>query len=211
MVREQIESRGVRDARVLEAMREVPREAFVPSGLTASAYEDGPLPIGEGQTISQPYIVAMMVEALNPRPGERALEIGAGSGYAAAVLGRLAGEVEAVEVHGSLARSAARRVAELEYDNVRVHHADGTEGWPARAPYDAILVSACGREVPGPLLEQLAAGGRMVIPIGDGPSGQELLRVTRRPDGGLGRERLGGVRFVPLGGAGGESGGSASV
>ena len=203
MVREQLESRGVCDQRVLDAMRDVPREKFAPSGLADSAFDDGPLPIGEGQTISQPYIVARMVEALEPRPGDRALEVGAGSGYAAAVLGRIVDAVDAVEVHGSLARSASRRLSELGDDHVRVHHADGRRGWPEHAPYNVILVSAGGEAVPDALVEQLAVGGRMVIPVGAGKGSQELIRLRKRDDGELERERLGGVRFVPL--TGGES------
>jgi len=198
MVREQLESRGVADQRVLDAMREVPRESFVPSGLVSSAYDDGPLPIGHGQTISQPYIVAKMIEALAPEAGDRALEVGAGSGYAAAVLGRIVREVDAVEVHGTLARSASCRISELGYDNVRVHHADGTKGWPENAPYDTILVSAGGSSIPEPLREQLAIGGRLVIPVGEGKGGQELLRVVKTDEDRFERIRLGGVRFVPL-------------
>jgi protein-L-isoaspartate(D-aspartate) O-methyltransferase len=201
MVDRQIAVRGVRDRRVLEAMAEVPREAFVPERLAEVAYEDGPLPIGEEQTISQPYVVALMAEALEVGPGDRVLEIGAGSGYAAAVLSRLACAVWTVERHPSLAREAEERLARLGFANVQVIEGDGTLGWPAQAPYDAIVVAAGGPEVPQALLDQLAGGGRLVIPIGPDPRTQSLVRVRRRADGGLVRENLGEVRFVPLIGA----------
>jgi protein-L-isoaspartate(D-aspartate) O-methyltransferase len=200
MVEHQIAGRGVRDERVLEAMGTVPREAFVPEPLAEQAYGDSPLPIGAEQTISQPYIVALMAEALEIRPGDRVLEIGAGSGYAAAVLARLAGEVYAVERHESLAREARERLAGLGIQNVQVAHGDGTLGWAEHAPYDAIAVAAGGPEVPAALLDQLAEGGRLVIPIGPEPRTQELVRV-RRQDGRTVREDLGPVRFVPLIGA----------
>jgi protein-L-isoaspartate(D-aspartate) O-methyltransferase len=200
MVSRQIAARGVRDERVLEAMGTVPREAFVPERLAELAYDDSPLPIGEEQTISQPYVVALMAEALELRPGEKVLEIGAGSGYAAAVLSRLAREVFTVERHESLAREARERMARLGYSNVQVHQGDGTLGWPERAPYDAIVVAAGGPEVPQALLDQLAEGGRLVIPIGPDVRSQNLVRV-RRKDGHFLREDLGPVRFVPLIGA----------
>jgi protein-L-isoaspartate(D-aspartate) O-methyltransferase len=210
MVDRQIAARGIRDERVLEALRTVPREAFVPERLAEFAYDDAPLPIGEEQTISQPFVVALMVEALEIRPGDEVLEIGAGSGYAAAVLSRLAREVWTVERHPSLTREARERMARLEYRNVYVLHGDGTLGWPEHAPYDAIVVAAGGPEVPPALLDQLAPGGRLVIPIGPDLRTQNLVRVRRRPDGTLVREDLGGVRFVPLIGAQGwpEEGGS---
>ena len=203
MVDRQIAGRGVRDRRVLEAMRTVPREAFVPEDLAEFAYDDSPLPIAEEQTISQPYVVALMAEALEIRPGDKVLEIGAGSGYAAAVLSRLGGEVYAVERHESLAREAGERLARLGYTNVQVLHGDGTLGWAEHAPYDAIVVAAGGPEVPPALLDQLAAGGRLVIPIGSDPRSQDLVRVRRRHpnEGGDVREELGPVRFVPLIGA----------
>ena len=197
MVDTQIVRRGVRDRWVLDALRSVPRERFVPERLAEFAYEDTPLPIAEEQTISQPYVVALMAEALELSPRDRVLEIGAGSGYAAAVLGRIAGEVWAVERHESLAREAAERLAALGYDNVHVVHGDGTLGWPERTPYDAIGVAAGGPEIPQALLDQLAPGGRLVIPIGPDPRTQSLVRV-RRTERGLVREDLGGVRFVPL-------------
>jgi protein-L-isoaspartate(D-aspartate) O-methyltransferase len=201
MVRTQIAARGVRDPAVLEAMLSVPREAFLPPELEEFAYTDAPLPIERGQTISQPYIVALMVAAAQLGPGDRVLEIGTGSGYAAAVLGRVAREVYTVERHEELASLAADRLARLGFANVFVRHGDGTLGWREHAPYDAILVAAGGPKVPEALLDQLAAGGRLVIPVGEGREVQQLLRVTREADGGFRREELGDVRFVPLIGA----------
>lgn len=201
MVREQIEARGVHDARVLQAMRELPRERFVRPGWEAEAYNDNPLPIAAGQTISQPYIVAFMSEALQLRGGERVLEIGTGSGYAAAVLGRLAKEVHTVERHAVLADGAAAVLSALGVNNVQVHTADGTLGWPAAAPYDAIVVTAAGPEVPVALLAQLAVGGRLVMPVGEREGAQWLLRLTRASEHETRREELMGVRFVPLTGA----------
>jgi len=197
MVDTQIARRGVRDRWVLDALRSVPRERFVPERLAEFAYEDTPLPIANEQTISQPYVVGLMAEALELKPRDRVLEIGAGSGYAAAVLGRVAGEVWAVERHESLAREAAERLASLGYGNVHVVWGDGTLGWPEHAPYDAIVVAAGGPEVPPALLEQLAPGGRLVIPVGPDPRTQSLVRV-RRTEPGIVREDLGAVRFVPL-------------
>ncbi|HWP65689.1 MAG TPA: protein-L-isoaspartate(D-aspartate) O-methyltransferase [Candidatus Limnocylindria bacterium] len=203
MVREQIEARGIRDAAVLDAMRRVPREAFVPPELAEFAYTDSPLPIEEGQTISQPYIVALMTAALELRPDERVLEIGTGSGYAAAVLACVAREVYSVERHGPLAELARRRLADLGFHNVWVLHGDGTFGWAEHAPYDAIVVAAGGPSVPPALLEQLAPGGRLVIPVGEHRAMQQLVRIRRLPSGELRQENLGGVRFVPLVGAAG--------
>jgi protein-L-isoaspartate(D-aspartate) O-methyltransferase len=201
MVRTQIARRGIRDAAVLEAMRSVPREAFVPPEMAEFAYEDHPLPIGEGQTISQPYIVALMTAALRLAPHDRVLEIGTGSGYAAAVLGRIAREVYTIERHGALADAAAARLRALEFTNVHVLHGDGTLGWREHAPYDAIVVAAGGPKVPEALLAQLAVGGRLVIPIGEDKALQTLVRVTRQADGRFTQEDLGDVRFVPLIGA----------
>lgn len=197
-VAEQIEARGVRDPLVLAAMRRVPRERFVPKDQAAAAYEDRPLPIGGRQTISQPYIVAYMVEALTLRGGEKVLEIGAGSGYAAAVLGEIAAEVYTIERIGQLAETAARNLADAGCHNVRVRHADGTEGWAEEAPFDAILVSAGAPDVPKSLMRQLAVGGHMVVPVGNDPRAQELVRITRVDDDEFEREDLADVRFVPL-------------
>lgn len=198
MVERQVAARGVRDAAVLHALREVPREAFLPPELAEFAYRDAPLPIACGQTISQPYIVALMTAALRLAPGDRVLEIGTGSGYAAAILSRAAREVVTIERHEELADVARARLRDLGYDNVAVHHGDGTLGWSAGAPYDAIVVAAGGPAVPEALLDQLAVGGRLVIPVGEDRALQTLVRVTRRADGTLEREDLGDVRFVPL-------------
>ncbi len=201
MVARQIEARDVRDARVLQAMREVPRHAFVPAALAESAYDDRALPIAAGQTISQPYVVALMLEALALRSADRVLEVGTGSGYAAALLSRLAAEVYTIERHAELGELARERLAELGYANVRVRIADGTLGWPEAAPFDAILVSAGGPRVPASLEAQLAVGGRLVIPVGAGRGSQQLLRVVRTAADRLEREDLGDVQFVPLVGA----------
>jgi protein-L-isoaspartate(D-aspartate) O-methyltransferase len=201
MVARQIEARGVRDARVLQAMREVPRHAFVPAALAESAYDDRALPIAAGQTISQPYVVALMLEALALRPADRVLEVGTGSGYAAALLSRLAAEVYTIERHAELGELARERLAALGYANVRVRIADGTLGWPEAAPFDAILVSAGGPRVPASLEAQLAVAGRLVIPVGAGRGSQQLLRVVRTAADRLEREDLGDVQFVPLVGA----------
>jgi protein-L-isoaspartate(D-aspartate) O-methyltransferase len=192
---------GIRDPRVLLAIRTVPRSLFVREDLVEHAYADTALPIEEGQTISQPYIVALMAEALELKPTDRVLEIGTGSGYGAAVLSRIAGEVFTVERIESLARTAARRLRRPGYTNVHVRHGDGTLGWPEHAPYDAIAVTAAAAETPGPLLEQLAPGGRLVIPIGTAPDAQMLVRIRKEPDGRFTHEELEYVRFVPLIGA----------
>lgn len=198
MVSDQIHGRGVRDAKVLAAMANVRREAFVPSEMRVFAYDDRPLPIAAGQTISQPYIVAFMVEALNLQAGDKVLEIGAGSGYAAAVLAEIAGTVYAIERIDELARNAAKSLKSQGYENVHVLHADGTRGWAEHAPFDAILVSAGAPVVPEDLKSQLAAGGRMVVPVGDTKHTQELIRITHRGNGVFDRENLASVRFVPL-------------
>jgi len=198
MVARQIAARGVRDPAVLEAMRTVPREAFLPDELAEFAYRDTPLPILENQTISQPYIVALMTGALELERRDRVLEVGTGSGYAAAVLGEIAREVFTIERHGALASRARERLAELGYDHVHVRHGDGTKGWPEAAPFDAIVVAAGGPEPPASLLVQLAVGGRLVIPVGPSPRSQELVRVTRAGEDEYLREELGPVRFVPL-------------
>ena len=210
MVRGQIEARGIRDPAVLRAMREVPREAFVSPDQVEFAYQDSPLPIAEDQTISQPYMVALMAAVLEIEPGDRVLEVGTGSGYAAAILSRIAGEVYTVERHGALAEGARRVLESLGYSNVHVLHGDGTRGWPEHAPYDGIVVAAGGPDVPRALRDQLAIGGRLVIPVGPTPRLQELARVTRVSQSEFAREDLGGVRFVPLVGTEGwrESGGA---
>ena len=198
MVKQQIYARGVRDPLVLRAMERVAREKFVPTPLKPMAYEDKPLPIAEGQTISQPYIVAFMVEALDLQPGEKVLEIGAGSGYAAAILAEIASDVYTIERIGTLAQIAASSLQDAGYHNVHVLHEDGTRGWLDEAPFDAILVSAGGPDIPESLKSQLATGGRMVIPVGTDQMSQELVRVTRLERGQFEREDLADVRFVPL-------------
>jgi protein-L-isoaspartate(D-aspartate) O-methyltransferase len=198
MVARQVAARGVHAYTVLDAMRTVPREAFVPEPMQEFAYEDSPLPIAEGQTISQPYIVALMTEALGLHGGEAVLEIGTGSGYAAAVLSRIARNVYTVERIGQLAEKAAAALARLGYTNVHVLHADGTRGWPDHAPYDAIVVAAGGPEVPESLKAQLKVGGRLVIPVGIDRRVQELQRVTRVSQHEYKTEDIADVRFVPL-------------
>lgn len=197
LIEQELRSLGIRDEAVLHAMRKVPREEFVSEGLREFAYRNTPLPIESGQTISQPLIVASMTEALELTPDERVLEIGTGSGYAAAVLSQLAREVFTVERHRELARTAEERLRRLGYDNVHVLHADGTRGWPEKAPFDAIVVAAGAPDVPRPLLEQLGEGGRLVVPAGETRDSQRLVRVVRR-DGEFEYEPLTAVRFVPL-------------
>lgn len=195
MVADQLVPRGVRDPRVLEAMRSVPRHRFVPDDLHSRAYTDGPLAIGAGQTISQPYIVALMTELVHPDPKMKVLEVGTGSGYQAAVLARCVGQVYTIEIVPGLGRSADRLLRELGYTNIEVRIGDGFDGWPDQAPFDAILVTAAPDQVPKPLLDQLAVGGRLVIPVGS--ARQELLRITRTTTGYL-RETIIPVRFVPM-------------
>ncbi len=196
MVESQIRGRGLADERVLAAMREVPRHRFVPDAERARAYADRPLPIGWDQTISQPYIVALMCAKLALEPGARVLEVGTGSGYHAAVLSRLAAEVYSIEIVEPLALRAGATLAELGYGNVHVRAGDGYGGWPDAAPFDAIVLTAAPPEIPAPLLDQLALGGRLVAPVGDGWS-QELQVVTRTADG-FHRETVAPVRFVPM-------------
>ncbi|MGA7971871.1 MAG: protein-L-isoaspartate(D-aspartate) O-methyltransferase [Pseudolabrys sp.] len=198
MVENAVYARGVRSELVLGAMRSVPRESFLPAQLREFAYDDAPLPIEEGQTISQPYIVAFMTEALALRGGEKVLEIGSGSGYSAAVLSEIAANVYTVERHGPLAEKAAATLADLGYDNVHVLHGDGTRGWLEYAPYDAIIVAAGGPTIPESLKSQLKIGGRLVIPVGVDQRIQELVRVTRIAQDEFRREDLADVRFVPL-------------
>jgi protein-L-isoaspartate(D-aspartate) O-methyltransferase len=198
MVERQIAGRGIHDPAVLHAMEIVPRELFLPPALRVHADEDAPLPIAEGQTISQPYIVALMAQALALTPRDRVLEIGTGSGYGAAVLAEIAREVVTIERRAALAAEAARRLAELGDANVRVVHGDGTRGLPEAAPFDAIVVTAAGPRVPAPLAAQLAPGGRLVIPVGESLRDQKLVRLTREAGGGFRSEALADVRFVPL-------------
>ena len=199
MVREQLVA--ISDPRVLEAMRRVPRHAFVPDEVRERAYEDGPLPIGHMQTISQPFIVALMCELAVLRPDSRVLEVGTGCGYQAAVLAELAGEVYTIEIVEPLARSAAARLAELGYGRVHVRHGDGSEGWPDAAPFDAVLVAAATEEMPDALLAQLAPGGRAIVPIGPRWKSQELC-VYRRTADGIEMSPICPVAFVPLTGSG---------
>jgi protein-L-isoaspartate(D-aspartate) O-methyltransferase len=195
MVEQQIETRGVRDARTLAAMRKVPRHLFVPPAMVGQAYDDHPLPIGHGQTISQPYIVAFMTEALRLEGGETVLEVGTGSGYQAAVLAEIASHVYSIEIVPALADESRRRLAELGYGNVEVRAGDGYQGWPEAAPFDAIVVTAAAPRIPEPLKAQLRDGGRLVLPVGD--DWQELVVVTRRGDRFETKPVL-PVRFVPM-------------
>ena len=196
MVHEQLQARGIQDPRVLQAMREVPRHEFVLPEFQDQAYDDHPLPIGHGQTISQPYIVAVMLQHLRLQASDRALEVGTGSGYATALLARICAEVYSIERHAALAASAQAALARLGYSNAYMRVGDGTQGWPEHAPYDAILVSAAALEMSPTLFAQLREGGRMVIPVGPSFS-QELQLVTNvsgRPDVKV----MEGCRFVPL-------------
>jgi protein-L-isoaspartate(D-aspartate) O-methyltransferase len=201
MVARQLEARGIRDARVIAAMKRIPRHAFVAAAMRREAYEDSPLPIEEGQTISQPYIVALMLEAARLGAGDRMLEVGAGSGYASAVAAHLVAHVDAVERHARLVELARERLARLGIANVDVHVGDGSTGWRSGAPYDAIVVAAAGPRVPAALREQLAVGGRLVIPVASGYGAQRLVLVERRGDAEWHEDDLGGVMFVPLVGA----------
>lgn len=203
MVHDQIEARGVRDRLVLKAMRKVPREDFVPENLREFAFDDVPLPIAEDQTISQPYIVAFMIEALGLKGGEKVLEIGTGSGYAAAVLSEIALEVYTVERIEKLAHQAKLALKAADYFNVHVLHGDGTRGWPEHAPYDSIIVAAGGPQIPEALKLQLKNGGRLVMPVGTSRTNQELVRVTRISETHFKTEDIADVRFVPLIGEGG--------
>ena len=195
MVAQQIAARDVTDARTLAALRKVPRHLFVPPSLAGKAYDDAPLPIGHGQTISQPYVVGFMTQALGLQGGEKVLEVGTGSGYQAAVLAEIAAKVYTIEIVEPLAREARERLAQLGYHNVEVRAGDGYLGWPEAAPFDGIIVTAAAPRVPEPLREQLAHGGRLVIPVGD--EYQEILVVTRRGEG-FDERRVLPVRFVPM-------------
>lgn len=198
MVSHQLERHGIKDKRTLAAMRKVPRHEFVPRDMRLYAYDDTPLPIGEGQTISQPFMVAMMTEALELSGGERVLEIGTGSGYAAAVLAEIAGTVITIERIKPLAERARKDLQRTGYGRVTVICGDGTKGWENEAPYDGIVVTAGGPKVPDSLKGQLKVGGRLVIPVGGVPRFQSLVRVTRIAEDDYGQENLGGVLFVPL-------------
>jgi protein-L-isoaspartate(D-aspartate) O-methyltransferase len=195
---EQIRARGITDVGVLAALEAVPRHLFVPADERGKAYADHPLPIGGGQTISQPYMVALMTSLLDLRPGARVLEIGTGSGYQAAILSRVAGEVYSVEILTALADRARRTLADLGCRNVHVRTGDGFQGWPDAAPFDGIVVTAAPPSIPEPLLQQLRVGGRLVIPVGDRNAIQNLLVLTKRADGGFDRSSVMPVRFVPM-------------
>ena len=198
MVERQLKRRGITEPHILDAFRAVPREAFVSAARAHLAYADHPLPIGAGQTISQPYIVALMIQAAAVKAGDKVLEVGSGSGYAAAVISRIAARVIGIERQPQLVQAASERLARLGYANVEIVEADGTLGWPSEAPYDAILVAASGSHVPQPLTDQLSPGGRLVMPIGEPAGSQKLVKVTKGHDGLLRQSDLGAVRFVPL-------------
>lgn len=197
MVEEQIAARGITDERLLAAMAAVPRHHFMPEEMRAHAYEDRPLPIGHGQTISQPYIVAFMTDALQLQPTDKVLEIGTGSGYQAAVFAAMAGEVYSIEIIEALANQAAAALREAGYGRVKTRIGDGYRGWPEAAPFDAIMVTCAPDDVPAPLLEQLAEGGRMIIPVGPRHAPQELV-LLRKTGGKIERQAVLPVRFVPM-------------
>ena len=198
MVERQLRLRGIHEAEILDAFRAVPREAFVSPGYAHLAYGDHPLPIEAQQTISQPYIVGLMIEAAEIKPGDTVLEVGSGSGYAAAVISRIAGKVIGIERQHDLAEVSRERLQRLGYDNVEIVEGDGTRGFPNGAPYDAILAAASGSHVPQSLVDQLRPGGRLVMPLGGPGWVQQLVRVTKQRDGSLQQSDLGAVRFVPL-------------
>jgi protein-L-isoaspartate(D-aspartate) O-methyltransferase len=198
MVERQLRRRGIDEQRILDAFLAVPREEFVSPEYSHLAYGDHPLPIEAGQTISQPYIVALMIQAAEIGPGDTVLEVGSGSGYAAAVISRIADKVIGIERQRELVNAARERLQRLGYDRVEIVEGDGTKGWLPQAPYDAILAAASGSHVPPALVAQLAPKGRLVMPIGDPGSVQELVKITKQEDGILKQENLGGVRFVPL-------------
>lgn len=198
MVERQLRRRGITEQRILDAFLEVPREAFVSPGYAHLAYGDHPLPIEAGQTISQPYIVALMIEAAAIEPADSVLEVGSGSGYAAAVISRIAARVVGIERQHDLVEVSRERLQRLGYANVRIVEGDGSKGCPDEAPFDAILAAASGSHVPAPLVEQLEPGGSIVMPVGSPGWVQKLVKATRREDGTLQQTDLGGVRFVPL-------------
>ena len=197
MVETQLESRDIQSERVLEAMKKVPRHLFMPASVRQYAYVDSPVPIGKGQTISQPYIVGLMTQTVDPKPGDRALEVGTGSGYQAAVLGELVQEVFSIEIIPDLAGRAGKALSGLGYDNVEVRQGDGYQGWPTKAPFDIILITAAPEEIPQPLIDQLAEGGRLVVPVG--PQGEiQTLTLVTREKGEVKRTYITDVRFVPM-------------
>ena len=198
MVREQIAARGIRDPRVIEALREVPRHSFVPEPERSRAYDDAPVPIGQGQTISQPYIVALMTELLRPQPGDRVLEVGTGSGYQAAVLARLVSHVYTIELEETLASTAAALLRELKYENITVHTGDGYAGWPEHAPFDIVVVTAAPEQIPQPLIEQLQPGGRLIVPVGPRFRVQQLQLIEKDAAGAIRTRDVAPVMFVPL-------------
>jgi protein-L-isoaspartate(D-aspartate) O-methyltransferase len=206
MVEQQLRGRDIGNERVLAAMGRVPRHEFVPDAVRPQAYEDYPLPIGLGQTISQPYIVALMTEVIDPQPGQRVLEVGTGSGYQAAVLAELVGKVYTIELLPDLAQQAQARLERLGYGNVEVRAGDGYQGWPEAAPFDAILVTCGADHVPEPLFEQLKPGGTLIIPVGETPAQQWLRVVQKGPRGERQARDLAPVRFVPLRRAGEQRG-----
>lgn len=196
LVAEKLAGRDITNQRVLDAMRAVPRHLFIPEALRKSAYQDSPLPIGQNQTISQPYVVALMTQLSRAAPGMKALDVGTGSGYQAAVLAEIVDEVFSIEILPELADKAGKRLAALGYDHVTVRCGDGYEGWPEEAPFDVIIVAAAPREVPQPLIAQLAPGGRLLIPVGQ--AHQDLVVIEKHEDGRVSRHTSGGVRFVPM-------------
>ena len=206
MIETQLKPRGIKNAAVLRAMREVPRHEFVPERIKDHAYEDSALPIGKNQTISQPYIVALMTELLEPEERDRVLEIGTGSGYAAAVLSRIVRTVYTIERHSSLLQSAAEAFRSLGYDNIKVFHGDGTLGLPEKAPFDSIVVTAGAPDIPEALKQQLVVGGRLLVPTGRKRASQQLVRIRRLSRDDFQREDLTRVRFVPLVGKAGWDG-----
>jgi protein-L-isoaspartate(D-aspartate) O-methyltransferase len=198
MVREQIAGRGIADLRVVEALRQVPRHRFIPAPERARAYDDGPVPIGQSQTISQPYIVALMTELVRPQSGDRVLEVGTGSGYQAAVLARLVAHVYTVELEETLARSAVAVFRELEYQNISVRNADGYGGWPEHAPFDIVIVTAAPELVPQALIDQLKPGGRLIVPVGPRFQVQQLQLIEKDASGATTTRDVSPVMFVPL-------------
>jgi protein-L-isoaspartate(D-aspartate) O-methyltransferase len=198
MVREQIAARGIRDPRVIEALREVPRHCFIPEPGRPRAYDDGPVAIGQGQTISQPYIVALMTQLLRPQPGDRVLEVGTGSGYQAAVLARLVGHVYTIELDATLASTAAALLSELKHENITVRTGDGYAGWPEHAPFDIVIVTAAPEQIPPPLIEQLRPGGRLIVPVGPRFTVQQLQLIEKDATGAICTQDIAPVMFVPL-------------